>query len=258
MERFSRIERLLGMEAARGLQERLVVVVGLGAVGSYVVEGLARSGIGRLRLVDFDIVHKSNINRQLYALESTLGQPKAEVARRRVEDINPRCQVESVQLFVEGAGVEKVLAGQPDLVVDAIDTVWPKVNFLAAVVKAGLPVISSMGAALRQDPTKLKIGDLADTAGCPLARRVRRGLREQGIERGIRCVYSSEAVNYDYAEAASVPVPNEVEGGMGRPTPRAKTALGSLPTMTGIFGLAVANTAIQMLLAQMAAGKEKL
>jgi len=151
-ERFSRIERMIGGDGLRRLEKAFVVVVGLGAVGSYAVEGLARAGIGRLRLVDFDVIRPSNINRQLCALDSTVGMAKVEVARRRVNDINPACQVDVRRCFVHCDTMDQVLAGPPDLVVDAIDSLGPKVELLAAMQERRIPVVSSMGAACRPSP----------------------------------------------------------------------------------------------------------
>lgn len=226
----------------RRLREAHVAVLGLGAVGSYAVEALARAGVGRLRLVDFDVIRPSNLNRQLYALESTLGRPKVEVASERVRDINPGCAVEALQLFVGPETLEQVLAGPPDLVLDAIDSFTPKLNLLAEVAGRGLPVISSMGAALRTDPCRVRVGMLAEVSGCPLARKLRRGLRHRSLDCNIPCVYSDEPVR---SEFVLPPSPQEAEVYQrGRPRNR----LGSLPTLTGIFGLVAANEALRMLL----------
>jgi tRNA A37 threonylcarbamoyladenosine dehydratase len=244
MERFSRIERLLGTERFTRLQARRVTVVGLGAVGGYVVEGLARAGIQSLRLVDFDTIQPTNINRQILALESTLGQAKSTAARDRVLQINPSCQVEALPLFTAEETLDTILNPVPDLLIDAIDSLNPKVQLLAGAYQRRIPTLSSMGAALRTDPTRIRIGDIFDTDNCPLARLVRKRLRRRGVGRGIRCIYSNEKVDFDYTQPVD-------DGKIGE-TPfsdrgRERNVLGSLPTVTGIFGLTLANEAIMLL-----------
>lgn len=243
MDRFLRIERLLGTDAFAQLQDHFVTIAGLGAVGGHVMEGLARAGINRLRLVDFDVVRTHNINRQIIALESTVGQQKVVAARDRVLQINPAAQVEIMPLFIDQHSVDTILTPQPDLLIDAIDMVGPKVELLAAAYAKKIPVISSMGAALRTDPSQIKLADLMETKNCPLARRIRRRLRMRGIERGIPCVFSTEAIDFTYDE------PEEEVGSdcllPHQPNPR--RVLGSLPTLTGIFGLTIANQAIRQL-----------
>ncbi|MDD2464981.1 MAG: tRNA threonylcarbamoyladenosine dehydratase [Desulfobulbus sp.] len=241
MDRFSRIEKLLGSASFERLRSRYVVVVGLGAVGGYVVEGLARSGIGRLRLVDFDVITRSNINRQILALESTLDRAKCEVAEERVRLINPSCRVEGMRAFADEETLHTILEPRPDMVIDAIDSLGPKVLLLRTAHQLGIPTLSSMGAALRTDPGKIAFADLAQTRGCPLARRVRQRLRKYGIEQGIGCVYSSEPVDFTYAG----PERDDTAPGEWRGCPR--NVLGSLPTLTGIFGLTLANQAILQL-----------
>ena len=242
--RFSRTELLLGTEALKKLAAARVVVAGLGAVGSYAVEGLARAGVGNLRLVDFDEVRPSNINRQLYALDSTVGRPKAEVARKRVLDINPGCHVEALDLFVCADTIERVLDGRPDVVVDAIDSVGPKLLLLSSAVRAGLHVVSVMGAATRRDPLQIRVSDLSETRNCPLARTVRKKLHLLGVDRGVRCVYSLEPV--PPGARAEAPEEEETESGSQKEYERGRkrARLGSLSCLTGMFGLIAANEAI--------------
>lgn len=242
--RFSRTRRILGHEKFEKLCNSQVAVVGLGAVGGYVVEGLARAGIGNLYLVDFDTIQPTNINRQIFALESTLGSLKADSARDRVLDINPACHVVALPSFAATETLEEFFTPGPDLLIDAIDSLNPKVQLLAGAYSRQIPTLSSMGAALRTDPARIRIGDIFDSTNCPLAKHVRKRLRRQGIGRGITCVYSTEKVNFDYTE------PNE-EVQVGE-TPfsdrgRERNVLGSLPTLTGIFGLTLANEAIKRL-----------
>lgn len=239
--RFSRVRQLFGDQALERLRDAHVLVAGLGAVGSYAVEGLARSGVGHLRIVDFDCVRTSNINRQLYALESTIGHSKVATARQRILDINPDCQVEAVNCFIDQTTAQQILTPVPDVLIDAIDSLGPKIELLAAGVGAGVgTVLSAMGAASRTDPSMIRVGDISETQACPLARFVRKRLKRRGIEKGIRCVYSME------------PVPTSVE----RPAPedhakqewfsrgRTRQPLGSFACLTGIFGLTIAREAI--------------
>jgi tRNA threonylcarbamoyladenosine dehydratase len=243
MERFTRIRLFLGEERFEKLQATSVTVVGLGAVGGYVVEALTRAGISRLRLVDFDTVQPSNINRQILALETTIGRPKTEVARERVLAINSSCDVEALQLFVGEETMEEILSPSPNLLIDAIDSLNPKVQLLTAAYHRRIPILTSMGAALRTDPTKIQFGDLFTTRKCPLARRLRKRLRHNGIERGIECIYSTEEVHFDYQP----PVRDDTSAHSFTDRGRARRTLGSLPTLTGIFGLCLANRAILQL-----------
>ncbi len=237
MERFLRTELLLGKEALDRLSEAAVVVAGLGAVGSYAVEALARSGIGNLRLADMDTLKKSNINRQLYALESTLGRSKVEEAAKRVRDINPSCHVHPLPVFVHRDTMDIILEKPVDYVIDAIDSLNPKIELLSSCFQNKIPVVSSMGAALRTDITQIKMADIFDTHSCPLAKIVRKRLRNRGVGRGISCVFSTEKVVFDYGE------PEEDEYKRGR----TRRVLGSLPTIPGIYGLMLAHIAIQHL-----------
>lgn len=243
-ERFARTERLIGTEALERLHGAFVTVVGLGAVGSYAIEGLARAGVGRLRLVDFDVVRPTNINRQLYALESTLGQSKALLAKQRVTDINPRCAVEALQLFAHTDTLSEILSGPPQLVIDAIDSLTPKVELITAASRSGIPLLSSMGAALRTDPAQVRTGPLAEVTTCPLARRIRPYLRARKVPMDFTVVYSLEPVDNSVLTAPNTKPPEHEYLERGRK----RQMLGSLPTITGIFGLTLANTALAKLL----------
>ena len=229
-----RVSRFLGDEAVDSLWDRFVVVVGVGAVGSYSLEALARSGIGTFRLVDFDTVEYSNINRQLVALESTIGKRKVDVACSRIHDIEHEIKVQTLPVFVDESTIEQVFAPfegkTPDLIVDAIDSVKSKCLLLSQAYARNIPVVSSMGAALRKDPSLVRTGDLMDTWGCPLAKQVRTNVRKQGVGKGIDVVFSPEVVEFTYGQD-------------GR-----QKVLGSLPTLTGIFGLNPAHLALNRLL----------
>lgn len=240
-----RTVRLLGPEAAARLAAARVCVFGLGAVGSYAVEGMARAGVGRFRLMDFDTFKASNLNRQLYALRSTLGRAKAVVAAERVKDINPDATAEAVEAFAHADTLDELLAGKPDLVIDAIDSVNPKTEVIAACARLDLPVFSAMGAATRLDPEAIRFAPLYEVKMCPLARQIRKRLRRRGVDGDLWCVYSQEDRNLDaVAGPESGTAPGE-EGEYERG--RARGVLGSMSTITGMFGLRLAHEAVMRL-----------
>ena len=258
-ERLIRSELLLGKEGIKKLQDSFVVIVGLGAVGSYVVEALARSGVGRIRIVDFDKICPTNINRQLFALSSTIGRLKIEVAEERILEINPKCEVEAINCFVHNDKMDMVLEGSPDMVVDAIDALNPKIELLIAAQKRELPVISSMGAALRTDPSHIKVAKLKRVHNCPLARQVRKRLRRRGSHLEITCVYSNEKpiiqairkvdpkINKKKMRKEIEKVDPDINQNEGEDFGRTRNTLCSLPTITGIFGLMIANEVLRQL-----------
>ena len=190
-EEFSRTQMLLGPEALQRLRGARVAVFGLGGVGGYAVEALARGGIGALDLVDNDTVGESNLNRQLFALRSTLGLPKTEAARRRVLDINPGITVKTWELFYNADTADAFDLGAYDYIVDAIDTVSAKLLLIERAVRAQTPVISSMGTGNKLDPSLFRVEDLAKTSMDPLARVMRRELGKRGI-RHLKVVFSPE------------------------------------------------------------------
>lgn len=188
-ETFSRTEALIGKEALNKLKNSRVAVFGLGGVGGHSVEALARSGVGALDLIDGDKVAQSNINRQIFALQSTLGQYKCDVAKRRIADINPDCKVNIHKIFyLPEVGFDFSVY---DYVVDAIDTVTGKIAIIENAAKCGVPVISCMGAGNKTDPTAFRVADVFQTSVCPLARVMRRELKKRGIEK-CKAVYSEE------------------------------------------------------------------
>ena len=190
-DRFQRTEMLLGPEAMHRLGKARVAVFGVGGVGGYVVEALARSGVGALDLIDKDVVDETNINRQLLALTSTIGRPKVEVAAERVKDISPDCVVTAYQTFFLPDTKEQFDFSQYDYVVDAIDTVTGKLALIEAAREAGTPIISSMGTGNKTEASLLEVADLYETSVCPLARIMRRECRRRGIEH-LKVVYSRE------------------------------------------------------------------
>ena len=228
---FSRTELLLGTEAMARLALARVAVFGVGGVGSYVAEGLARSGIGALDLIDHDNVSLTNLNRQIIALHSTIGQPKAEVARARVLDINPACDVCAVRTFFLPETREQFDFSRYDYVVDAIDTVAGKLALVEAAKQAEVPVISAMGAGNKLDPTAFRVADISRTAMCPLARIMRKELGKRGI-RHLKVVYSEEAPVSPKGET-------EPRGSASRPTP------GSVSFVPSVMGLIIAGEVVR-------------
>lgn len=238
--RFMRTKLLLGENGIQNLQNASVMVIGLGAVGGYALEAIARAGVGKLILVDFDTFDETNINRQILAVTSTIGLKKTEVAAARVKDINPLCEVVIKDMFVNADTIPELLSLQPDFVVDAIDSLNPKCCLIEALCCSGIPFISSMGAALKSDPAYVKLGQLNQTKNCGLSRMVRQRIKRRGIDlKTVKCVYSEEQINLP--ETALV-VPDS-EPGEGR----FRHILGSLPTITAIFGLTIANDVIKQL-----------
>lgn len=192
INQFSRTELLLGSNAIKKLQNARVAVFGLGGVGGYVVEALARSGIGKLDLVDNDVVSLSNLNRQILATHKTVGKYKTEVAAARVAEINPSCVVRTYNKFFLPENSAEFDFTQYDYVVDAIDTVSGKIGLVVAAEQANVPIISAMGTGNKLDPSAFKIADIYKTSVCPLAHVMRKELRRRGIKR-LKVVYSEEA-----------------------------------------------------------------
>lgn len=188
---FLRTRMLLGDDAMDRLASSHVAVFGLGGVGSYAVEALARSGVGELTLVDRDTLSPSNINRQLYALHSTVGQPKAEVAARRCLDINPALRVHTLCETYDADHREAFFNAKYDFIIDAIDLVSCKLDLISQALARGIPIISALGTGNKLDPSLLCVSDISKTSGCPLARVMRRELKDRGI-RHLPVVFSPE------------------------------------------------------------------
>jgi len=180
-ERHRRTAMLLGEQGIERLRHSRVLICGVGGVGSFIAEALARAGVGRLDLLDFDVVSESNINRQLIALHSTVGRKKAEVMAERIRDIGPEIEVEILDFFLSPDNVGEVLDRGYDYVADAIDSVPSKVALIAACHERNVPIISSMGTGNKLDPSRLRLADLSKTSVCPLAKKMRYELRKLGI-----------------------------------------------------------------------------
>lgn len=186
-----RTRLLIGDEPVERLKNAKVAVFGVGGVGGFCVEALVRAGVGALHLYDDDTVSESNLNRQIAALHSTLGQPKAEVVAQRVKDINPNCQVKAIRMFYLPQNADEVDLKQYDYVIDCIDTVAAKLELVSRCIALQVKIISAMGSGNKLDPTAFQITDISKTQGCPLARVMRKELRKRGIEH-LKVVYSTE------------------------------------------------------------------
>lgn len=202
LHRFSRTELLIGPEGLEVLRKSSVAVYGIGGVGSYTVEGLARAGIGRLILVDYDDVCLTNINRQLHALQGTVGQPKVDLMKERILQINPKADVITFREFYTPEKSEELIPQGLDYIVDAIDNVTGKLDLIKKAESKGIKVVSAMGAGNKLDPTAFEVADISETSVDPLARVIRRELKKAGISRGVKVVYSKEQPL----------IPKEIEG----------------------------------------------
>ncbi|GAB1405574.1 tRNA threonylcarbamoyladenosine dehydratase [Lentimicrobium sp.] len=230
----SRTRLLLGDDKINRLQQARVMVAGLGGVGAYAAEQLVRAGIGHLTIIDGDRIHTTNRNRQLPALVSTLGMPKTEVMSRRLLDINPQLNITAYTEFVKDERVPQILEQGYDCVVDAIDTLSPKVYLIMHTLRMGIPLISSMGAGGKTDPTQVKLDDISNTHHCKLAYYIRKKLHKMDIWDGFKAVYSPQAV-----ARQSI---TQMEGEMNK-----KSNVGTISYMPAIFGCLCAAGVIEQL-----------
>lgn len=194
----SRTQMLYTPQQCTSIEQTHVLIVGLGGVGAYVAEMLARAGLNKLTLVDADIIEESNLNRQLIALRSTLGRPKTEVLAERLKDINPEIQLHLMSTYLTPGDISSLLDSSPfDFVVDAIDTLSPKVTLMEETFKRHIPIVSSMGSGGKTNSELVKIADISESNYCKLARMCRKRLHKRGIVKGITVVYSPEVVSRD-------------------------------------------------------------
>ncbi len=249
--RFSRTELLIGKEGLKKLYSAKVAIVGLGGVGSFTVEALARAGVGQLVLVDFDEVCLTNTNRQIHAVTGNYGRSKTGVMTERVKSINPRAEVISKNEFLSSENLSHIIDSEISYVADAIDTVWSKVALIEYCIKHNIPVISSMGTGNKFNPVAFRIDDISKTHTCPLAKSVRKSLREKGIIKGVKVVYSPEPPvesRFDVSTCHNGCIcPQHGEGQDWNCTKRRKIP-GSMPYLPPIAGLIMAGAIIQDLL----------
>ena len=237
-EWMQRTELLLGSDRIERLRNARVLVVGLGGVGAYAAEAIARAGVGTMTIADADAVSESNINRQLPALHSTVGEPKAEVMARRLLDINPGLRLTVVRRYIRDEETYALLdAARYDYVVDAIDTLSPKLALIAAALERRLPLVSSMGAGAKTDPTKMEIADISKTHHCPLAHMLRKRLHKLGVRSGFKAVFSPEAMR----EGAMILCEEQNK----------KSNVGTISYLPALFGIGCASVVVRDLLGEM-------
>lgn len=225
---------LLGSDSLQHLCNSRVAVVGCGGVGAYAAEMLARAGVGRILLLDSDCVGESNINRQLIALHSTVGRPKVEVLAERLRDINPALELTLVGEYLNEGNVGELLAGRIDCVVDAIDTLSPKIALVQYCLGSGIPLVSSMGSGAKMDATRVRIADISKTRMCPLAHMLRKRLHKLGIHEGFQAVFSEE----EPIRTSMVIEESENK----------KSQVGTISYLPAVFGCVCAQAVIQLLL----------
>lgn len=238
LHRFSRTELLIGADGLKKLAESRVAIFGIGGVGGFAAEGLARAGVGKFVLVDDDRVCLTNLNRQIHATEKTIGQKKAELMKRRILEINPDAEAEAVDRFYLPENGEAFFDAAYDYIVDAIDTVAGKIDLAVRANRRGIPIISSMGAGNKLDPTQFEVADLYATSVCPLAKAMRKALRARGVP-SLKVVYSRET--------PIKPAPPADEETCGARAPRRQTP-GSVSFVPSVAGLIIAGEVARDLL----------
>lgn len=233
----SRTELLLGKERLERLRESRVLIVGVGGVGGYAAEMLCRASIGRITIVDADVVSETNINRQLLALHSNIGRSKVEVLSERLRDINPEVELTLIEQFVQSEDIEKILNEQKyDYIVDAIDTLTPKIELIRQSLERDIPLVSSMGAGSKLDPTRIRVVDISKTHHCPLAHMLRKRLHKIGIRKGFKAVFSDEP---------------PIEGSMILCNEQNKKSnVGTISYLPPAFGIAAASAVIRHLVGE--------
>ena len=232
--RFARTEMLIGREAVERLAAAAVVIFGIGGVGSYAAEGLARAGVGRMTLVDHDVIDVTNINRQIHALTETVGASKAETMAQRIRSINPSCEVRAIRAFYQPEEAERFFSEPYDYALDAVDTVTAKIDLAVQCHRRGIPLIASMGAANKLDPTLFEVMDIYRTTGDPLARILRKKLKERGVPH-LRVVCSRER-------------PRTSEVGVEQPAAGRNSVPASISFVPSAVGLIMAGAVIRDLL----------
>ena len=250
LHRFSRTELLIGPGGLDRLRNSRVMICGIGGVGSYAAEALGRAGVGQISLVDFDDICLTNVNRQIHALSSTVGQPKVAAMAARLRDINPLAEIIPVKAFFSRENAEDLLSLHPDYVLDAIDHFTAKAALIMVCRENGIPVISSMGAANKLDPTKIHVADIAETRNCRMARSMRKILRKAGIVSGVQVIYSTEEhreLNPIASHCGTECIcPNR--GDQVFSCENRRVILGSISYLPSIFGLTMAGVVVNQLL----------
>lgn len=238
---FSRTELLIGTDNLDKLKESKVIIFGIGGVGSFTTESLARSGVGTLILVDNDDICLTNINRQIHATTKTLGQSKVEMMKARILDINPECKIITHETFVNADNVEKLIGTEVDYVVDAIDTVTSKLDIIQYCKENNINVISSMGTGNKLDPSRFRVTDIYKTSVCPLAKVMRHELKKRRIK-GCKVVFSDELPLKPYQEVAEELTTESTKAARKRQTP------GSIAFVPPVAGMIIASEVVKDLM----------
>lgn len=231
----SRTSLLIGDDALQTLTRKHVMVVGMGGVGSFAAEFIARAGIGEMTIIDGDVVDPTNRNRQLPALSTNHGEPKVQIMAERLKAINPELKLHIIQEFVNPEMVQQQLEKRPDFLIDAIDSITPKITFIRMAHESKIPLVSSMGAGAKVDPTQLRVVDISKTYNCPFAQQIRKNLRNHGIYKGIKTVFSPE-----------LPIRESLMLTDGKNYK--KSAYGTISYMPATFGAVTASVAIRTLM----------
>lgn len=250
---FSRTELLIGKKSLDKLRHASVAVFGIGGVGSYTAEAFARCGIGRISLIDDDLICLTNINRQLHATRRTVGRPKVEVMKERILEINPQAKVETHQQFYLPENGAELIRKDYDYIVDALDTVTAKIDIVIRAMQLDIPLISCMGSGKKLDPTRFEVADLFDTAVCPLCRVMRIELRKRGIDR-LKVVYSREPLmdSFEVEDSSCSRSCICPEGSSVRKCSSRRDIPGTISFIPGVAGMVAASAVVRDLLA----GKE--
>lgn len=238
LNKFSRTEMLIGKEAMKLLKKSKVAVFGIGGVGSYVIEALARSGIGEFILIDKDVVSETNINRQIIATTKTIGKDKVEIAKERILEINPDAKVEIFKEFYSKENSNKILNKNISYVVDAIDTVTAKITLIEETKKLNIPIISCMGTGNKLDPSKFEIKDINQTSICPLAKVIRKELKQRNIK-NVKVLFSTEE---------PIKAKEKIDENKGETRDRIIPAIGSISFVPSVAGLMIAGEVIKDLI----------
>lgn len=251
LHRFSRTELLIGKAGLNKLQKSFVAIFGIGGVGSYAAEALARAGVGKIALIDFDEICLTNSNRQIHAMKSSVGKAKVDVMGDRIRDINCDAEVVAIKKFASKENIEELLSPKPDYVLDAIDHFTAKKDLIIYCKEQNINVISSMGAANKLDPSKIAVADIKETTICRMARSMRKILRQNGIDSGVEVVYSTEPHREIDASnsakcGANCICPNRGEQQFSCENRR--VILGSISYIPAIFGLTMAGAVINKII----------
>lgn len=243
---YERTKILVNHDGLEKIKSSNILVAGIGGVGGYVVEGLVRAGIENITIIDNDTVDITNINRQLIALNSTIGKPKTEIFTTRIHDINPNCKVTALDIFLNNSNIEETITSQSyHFIVDCIDSLNCKVGLVETAWKKGLRVYSSMGAGGKLDPTQIEVADLYKTSICPLARFMRSRLKKRGVGKGITAVFSKETPIPPIPPEITTEAPSSDSSNVTELKTRERSTIGSISYIPAIFGLTIAGEIIK-------------